>query len=557
MRLDGPHIPDFFPWLVVALLPFLWQCTPSTVWKSKGFRALKAFKKSEKRGYRPRRIALLIGIDKYKDETWHPLRYAAKDAGDLARVLGKKSLGYFDDLMLHVSTRNTTRASILRVFKRLLELNKDPRDTVFVYISAHGTLSRDRRHRLLRYLVTQDADAKDLSRTAISVDLLRGFFGKLKSEKKVMLLATCHSGAGKSRLTRFMSAELRTYKGPFFVKPIEAVSRATIFLGVCGFGETARESRKLRNDIYTYYFIKALKSRYDLNGDGAITVMEAHDYAKELTYHHTKGQQRAYAESDILGSDPIILVGKKKRLGKPVLYAYKQRFFGVEVRVNGNPKGTFPRGIKLRTGKQKITLVAQNGKSVLFDGEVDVRAGERLEVGKLLKRQVFRYSLSTKGGYQFFLQGTSESRISRPLPLLGVDFKLRNPFQLPLDLRFEFAFSHDSHVLQEQDNRSQTITELNFGLALTYNFKIQWFCFFVGLRLSAIYLGRESGLHREINDFFYSFQPGLLLGTEFRLALRWSLFAEARLNYTYITMEEGPPKHQGSYEMLGGVSFHF
>ncbi len=548
--------------LMTILLLLLSHCVPiaqngAKYSTHKGFLSLSRFSKGlKKKKYKPRRIALLIGINKYKDRTWHSLRFASKDAKDLAQVLRDKVLGHFDEIMLLTTPRQTTKKAILRAFKRLFRLNRDTRDTIFVYASGHGTLARDRHHRLVRYLVTYDANAQDIPSSALSVSLLRYLFNKLKSDKKVMLLATCHSGSGKSRFNHEISAELKNLKGPFFVKPIEFVSKATIYLGVCGFGETAQESAVLKNDIYTHYFIKALKNRYDANGDGAVTVLEAHDYAKDLTYHYTRGQQRAYAESDILGSDPIILVGKKERLGKPVLYAYNDRFFGVEVKVNGRPKGTFPRGIEVPPGKQKITLVTEHHK-VLFKGEVYFRPGERMEVTKLFYRKVFNFSLAAKGGYQFFLEGSSEDRMSRSLPLIGVDLRLRRPWQAPFDLHFSFAFSRNSHILFAQDNRPQTVTELNLGMAVLYNLKWHWLSLFAGPRLSVIYLRRDSDLHQDINDFFYSFQPGLLWGAELTFQEHWSFFIESHLNYTYVTTEDGSPRHQGSFELFAGFFFHF
>jgi len=549
--------------LMTILVLFMCHCTPAIKKTSKysthkGFLSLSSFAKGlKKKKYYPKRLALLIGIDKYKDKTWHSLRFATKDAKDLAKVLQNKISGQFDKVMLHIVPKDTTRKAILLGFKKLLKINRDPRDTIFVYVSGHGTLARDRKHRLVRYLVTYDATAKDISKSALSVSLLRYLFNQLKSDKKVMLLATCHSGSGKSRFNREMSSELKSLKGPFFIKPIEFVSKATIFLGVCGFGETAQESAVLKNDIYTHYFIKALKNKYDANGDGAVTVLEAHDYAKDLTYHYTRGRQRAYAESDILGSDPIILIGKKERIGKPVLYAYNNRFFGVEVQVNGRAKGTFPRGIEVKSGKQKITLLSQKGHKILFKGDVYFKPGERMEVTKLFYRKVFNFSLAAKGGYQFFLEGTSEDRMSRSLPLFGLDLKLRRPWAIPFDVHFSFAFSRNSHTLLQQDNRPQTVTELNLGVALTYNLKWRWISFFAGPRLSIIYLDRQSDLHPDINDFFYSFQPGILFGMELSFRERWSFFVESHLNYTYVTTEDGSPRHQGSYEIFAGIFFHF
>ena len=558
------HLSTLSTWGTLALiLPFVWNCSSTQKYAkksytTKGFRPYPVKKKRPKnKRYRSRRIALLIGINKYEDKAWHPLRYAHKDAKDLANVLKQRKLGKFDRILLYTTPKKTTKSYLQKAFSKLNTWNIDPRDTVFVYISAHGTLSRNSQHVLQRYLVTSDTKNSKISKTAISVPWLRQKFDRLKSQRKVMLLATCHSGSGKSRFNREIITELKTLKSSFFVKPMEKVSRASIFLGVCGFGETAQESHRLKNDIYTHYFIKALQNKYDANGDGAVTVSEAHDYAKELTYIHTKGRQRPYAESDILGTDPIVLIGKKKRQGKPVIYAYNQGFYGVHVKVNGTTKGAFPKGITVNSGKQRITLVSHDKKRVLFDGPVYFNSGERVDARALFERKSYNYAIALKSGYQMFINGSSADKLSRSLPLFGAEFKLSRPYELPIDLRFEFIFSRNSHILTEQENRPQTVTELNLGISAVYLLNFGQLSMFFGPRLSAIYLDRQSPIHKEVNDFFYSFQPGLLLGFEYRFLPRWSFFTEGRLNYTYVKLEEGLARHQGSYEFLGGIFFHF
>src|SRR5256885_15627584 len=48
------------------------------------------------RAHEGRRLALVVGIDTFDDPGWRPLRYAAKDATDLAAVLGDPTRGGFE-----------------------------------------------------------------------------------------------------------------------------------------------------------------------------------------------------------------------------------------------------------------------------------------------------------------------------------------------------------------------------------------------------------------------------------------------------------------------------
>src|SRR5262249_46459206 len=151
-------------------------------------------------------------------------------------------------------------------------------DVVVVYVSTHGTLARDAHGSLERYLVTSDTHLDDVRSTGLLLSDVEAALDALPSRKKVLILATCHSGAGKSLLPPEVLRELEGTKGPFFAARLEEVSRASIVLAACDWGETAREDEGLENDIYTHFFVEALLKPADRNGDGAVTATEAHDY---------------------------------------------------------------------------------------------------------------------------------------------------------------------------------------------------------------------------------------------------------------------------------------
>ena len=55
-------------------------------------------------------------------------------------------------------------------------------------------------------------------------------FNRLKSRKKVLILAFCHSGVGKSLLTPAMKRALASLKSPYFEEPIQTYSEGPIIL---------------------------------------------------------------------------------------------------------------------------------------------------------------------------------------------------------------------------------------------------------------------------------------------------------------------------------------
>jgi cation transport regulator ChaB len=150
--------------------------------------------------------------------------------------------------------------------------------------------------------VAYDTEFDNVANTALEFDEVLGLFNRLTSRRKVLILACCHSGMGKSELPEEIKAELSRLKSGFFVKPLETASEASVIIGVSSWGETAQEDPKLKNDIYTHFFLEGMKD-YDRNRDGAVSISEAHDFAQRKTYYYTKGKQRPFTRSDILGTD--------------------------------------------------------------------------------------------------------------------------------------------------------------------------------------------------------------------------------------------------------------
>lgn len=344
---------------------------------------------------RPKKIALLVGIDSFEDERFKPLRFAAADA----QALGAAITGY-DSIDLRIEPAKTSRAAILEAVQRLAQTARDPRDTVVLYFSTHGSLGRKPGGPLKRYLVARDTRLDLLAETGIAVDDLLKQVEQIPSRRKAVILAACHSGSGKSQLTDSLEKALAEHKAA--LPALEEVSEATVVLTAAAFGETARESEELGSDIYTHFLMDAL-AHGDRDGDGAVTASEAHDWARERTYLYTQGRQRPTAESDILGKDPIVLAGSPARVGKPVLYSYAASAEGLSVLVDGTAKGTLPGGVAVEPGRH--TLELRTGTDTLYRGSLTLADGERAELSRLIPRKL-EYGVMAEGGGLLAFSGT-------------------------------------------------------------------------------------------------------------------------------------------------------
>jgi len=513
------------------------------------------------RNYAPKRVALLVGIRQFDDPAWNPLRYTDKDAEDLATVLRDPERGNFDQV--EVLKSGPSRQEVRAAFERLSSAARDDRDTVLVYFSSHGTLARDAHGDLKRYLVTRETRIADVPGTALSMDELKGEFDGLRSRRKVLILAACHSGAGKSLLPADVQRELAGTKAGFFVRPIEEVSRASVVLAASDWGETAREDEGLQNDVYTHYFVEALRVGADRNGDGAITASEAHDYARRMTYEFTGGRQRPSAESSEVGVDPIVLVGRVQRKGKPELYSYAQRLDGFTLLVDGRPMAELPGGAALDPGRHRIQVAKGSGPAIL-DDSVMLGAGERLALEALANRTEGAWEVAPRVAVLGFLDSRSRSEVLGPVFGVGATLVDRDWPTHRVNLRFDVLGSTGSGTLTQATSAgpqaaSYSYTAFAAGASLPWRFGLGWdrLELLAGPRLSFLYLDRRfRGLDLvPPGQSYLTLTPGLMAGLAWQRG-RLTVGAEAQVDFLLLKVD-GQNRSSGFGSFLMGAGWRF
>jgi len=133
------------------------------------------------------RLALIIGNSTYLDPTFSHLKTPDADVGALGEVLLDPEMGGFDDVDVLVNmSSHTIRRAIASFFSK-----KSREDLLVLYFSGHGVL--DDQGRL--YLAVRDTDSKLLRGTAISASYITDEMNNSFSQRQVLILDCCHSGA--------------------------------------------------------------------------------------------------------------------------------------------------------------------------------------------------------------------------------------------------------------------------------------------------------------------------------------------------------------------------
>jgi hypothetical protein len=149
--------------------------------------------------------ALVVGIGKFQDTRLGRLNFASKDAKDFAAVLVDPSVGRFKPSNVHslVDGEVTTR-QLKQELNWLARSANDPNDLVLIFLSSHGT-ARNKDTAEVNYIATSDTEIEpedNLFATALPMvqisDIVRS---RIKAQRTIILLDTCHSGAAATAPT--------------------------------------------------------------------------------------------------------------------------------------------------------------------------------------------------------------------------------------------------------------------------------------------------------------------------------------------------------------------
>ncbi|MBI4533242.1 MAG: caspase family protein [Candidatus Melainabacteria bacterium] len=195
--------------------------------------------------------ALIIGISKFKDPGIS-LKYPAKDARDLYNFLISEG-NFAPDHVKLLLNEEASRGNILSALgDKWLPRVANPNDLVLIYISSHGSPSS-----LdvggVNYLVAYDTDKESLFSTGIPMqDLVRMIKGRVHSDRIVMVLDACHSGAASP------DGKAVFHQGNVNVEEI-AQGTGQLVISSSAPDQVSWESQDKPNSVFTRYLIDGLR----------------------------------------------------------------------------------------------------------------------------------------------------------------------------------------------------------------------------------------------------------------------------------------------------------
>lgn len=206
--------------------------------------------------------ALVVGIGRFQDKRLGRLDFASKDAKDFAGILVDPSVGRFKPSNVHslVDGEVTTR-QLKQELNWLARSANDANDLVVIFLSSHGT-PRNKDTAEVNYIATSDTEIEpedNLFATALPMvqisDIVRS---RIKAQRTVIFLDTCHSGAAAASPSNSGPLRLDSSASNDALDRIrQGVGRAIVTSS--SVEEKSYEGRPYSNGYFTHFLLEGLR----------------------------------------------------------------------------------------------------------------------------------------------------------------------------------------------------------------------------------------------------------------------------------------------------------
>ena len=215
------------------------------------------------------KVALIIGVEKY--ENTPSAKFASLDA-KYFKDYARKAFGVLDDnINLLTDEEANLSKTTSAFFKWLPSKIKSNKTDLIIFYAGHGLASSDGKD---KYILPFNADPDLLSRTAISRKEIFDQIISLKPRSVTIFLDTCYSGVSRDEQMLLASARpLRVIADDDEKLP----DNFTIF-SASENDQVSSGLESAKHGIFSYYLMKGLEGKADLDQDGKLTNNELLTY---------------------------------------------------------------------------------------------------------------------------------------------------------------------------------------------------------------------------------------------------------------------------------------
>lgn len=258
--------------------------------------------------------AVIIAVKDYKDPQIMDLAYPVKDATALRAALTQKG-GYAEDHVKLLLDADATAASVRTTLGTWLPRQVSEKDMVLIYFSGHGgaepSVDGKSEDGTEKYLILSDSKLEDMYGTALPMSELSKIFGRIRSNKILLVLDACYSGATGAR--GVMRAGMKSVGLSDRYLDALAASQGTVVLTASQANEVSMESPTLEHGVFTYHFLRVIEGKADTDGDGMTSLAEAYGLLSREVPDAAKAMgasQHPVMKGEMTGAFPLVATPK-------------------------------------------------------------------------------------------------------------------------------------------------------------------------------------------------------------------------------------------------------
>jgi V8-like Glu-specific endopeptidase len=233
----------------------------------------------------PSSWVLALGISQYKDRNIPPLKYCTKDVQAVERYLQQQKIP--QEQIKVLLNEDATKENIERVLNTI-EKQIVAGSRLYFFISGHG--AEDPIDPKKHYFLTYNTEA-DTMKNAFEMQELKARLTSMELGELIMLLDTCHSGAGKA------ATQQRDIGG--LLKDMVVVERKEMRIAILTSSRNYQKSMELeayQQGAFTYSILKGLSGEADIDNNGEIEVNELEGFIGLEVRKLTKNYQTPSSE---------------------------------------------------------------------------------------------------------------------------------------------------------------------------------------------------------------------------------------------------------------------
>ncbi|MDX2244542.1 MAG: caspase family protein [Leptolyngbyaceae cyanobacterium bins.302] len=222
-----------------------------------------------------KKVALLIGVSQY-DFEFEPLPATRKDVEAMQRVLQHPDIGGFDQVTTLIDpTSAEMQEKIDALFQKC-----DREDLVLLYFSGHG-VTDDSGTLYFTTRQTRKAPSGNISEwTAVAANFVQGKMNTCKSQRKILIIDCCFSGA-------FLTGT-KHKKGEEAINLSQLMGEGRVILTSSSSIETSHGTSDSGLSLYTHHLVNGIESgEADYDRDGKIKVENLYEYVRQQLKHAT------------------------------------------------------------------------------------------------------------------------------------------------------------------------------------------------------------------------------------------------------------------------------